>query len=83
MITESYADTTNMDKLKTWLLEKMKAEKEKGDEFWRLKDWLTRVSMAEFKSTEIKFITSKMLDKNMVYEELVAPIKEEIKFWNK
>ena len=74
-----------MDTLKKWLLEQMKAKKDvKDDEFWRLKDWLTRVSMAEFKSTELYFdeIEPDGERRLMIYSDLVAPIKEEIKFWN-
>ena len=74
---------TFMDKLKGWLLEQMKVEELKGQtpQFWRLKDWLTRVSMAEFESTRLSRTTTGR--KQEIYEELVAPIKEEIKFWNK
>lgn len=70
-----------MDSLKGWLLEQMKKEQAGGEKFWRIKDWLTRVSMAEFESTRLQYTSS--VAKNVVYEELVAPVKEEIKFWEK
>lgn len=46
-----------MDPFKKWLIEQLKAEEPKSQtpRFWRLKDWLTRTSMAEFKSTELRF----------------------------
>lgn len=76
-----------MDPLKGWLLEQMKKEhgQAPGERFWRIKDWLTRVSMAEFESTRLPYIAGPgfHLTKAGVYEELVAPVKEEIKFWEK
>lgn len=76
-----------MDPLKGWLLEQMKKEEPNGQtpRWWRIKDWLTRVSMAEFESTRLPYIAEPgfHLTKAGVYEELVAPIKEEIKFWEK
>jgi hypothetical protein len=85
-----------MEQPKKWLIEQMKIEEPKGQtpRFWRLKDWLTRVSMAEFKSTELRFnplfiVPPSIMDArgyknieiNSFYEALVAPIKDEIKEW--
>ena len=84
-----------MDNLKKWLIEQLKAEELKNtgnyptNRQWRLKDWLSRCSMAGFKSTELKFnplVTPELLKAGYaesMYEALVAPIKEEIKEWEK
>lgn len=73
-----------MDNLKQWLLEQIKAEEKNGQtpKWWRLKEWIKRVNMAEFKSTELCHKDSG-LDEAVLYEKFVTPIKEEIKFWNK
>lgn len=77
-----------MDPLKKWLLEQLKAEEPKGQtpRFWRLKDWATRVGMAEFKSVELQYTSPSEFaayGEKSAYEKLVAPIKDEIKFWEK